>query len=199
MGDLFLDQSLAIGTYRWTVGTLVPKATRVAWREKRAEIERDSPKVTESSFIYQLPRREFEAAFGTGYQRPGLLSRVLGLFVRVLPKIGPLRALAFEPLTPEVERLFLESADRARARYVAALTAVRSNRDDLPNTDFDTGTSPVRGTNMLADETYTELMKRLEEKKQFAGAPPELRRELTRFFGSDLAAQAATPAEVRSR
>ena len=196
MGDLFLDESLAIGTYRWTVGTLIPQATRIAWRDKRDEIQRVSPKVTESSFIYRLPRREFEAQYGRDYQRPGIRARLLSFFVKVLPKIGPLRSFAFKPLTPEAERLFLDSADRARTRYVALLGAARASGSALVNTDFDTGNRPVRGSNSLADETYTELQKRLE-KKQFAGASPALRRELTLFFGSELAARAAAAATSR--
>src|SRR5512139_1021978 len=128
MGELFLDQSLAIGTYRWAVGRLVPQATQIAWQQKRQEIEQASPKVTRASFIYRLPRQQFEAEFGTGYRRPGLLPRVLSFFVTILPKVGPLRSLGFKPLTPEAERLFLESADRARERYLGLLAAARGRR-----------------------------------------------------------------------
>jgi hypothetical protein len=193
LGDLFLDQSLAIGTYRWAVGTVIPEMTRIAWREKRDEIEKASPGATAATFIYRMERRDFEAQFGTKYRRPGFAARFLAFIVKILPKVGPLRALAFKPLTTEGERLFLDSVTRARAAYLAALTSARSGRPSLPNTDFDTGDRPVRGANALADETYDELVKKLGEEK-FAGVPPALRDELTRFFGTDIVARTLSAA-----
>ena len=59
--------------------------------------------------------------------------------MKVVPKIGPFRPLAFEPLTPEVEQLFLGSVEAARARYRTALQQLRQRTLQLPNTDFDTG------------------------------------------------------------
>jgi hypothetical protein len=163
LDDLFLDVDLAIGTYRWAVGKLIPDMTRVAWKEKREEIEKASPGVTAGAFVYRLQRREFEQQFGVNYREPGWFSKFLALVIRVLPKIGPLRALAFKPLTPEAERLFVESAERARIAYVASLRQVRARRLMLANTDFDTGKAVRPGVNPLADETVTELAKRRAE------------------------------------
>jgi hypothetical protein len=163
MGDLFLDVDLAIGTYRYAVGKTIPEMTRIAWKEKRDDILKANPGATQATFVYRLQRRDFEKQFGTKYRKPGVLSRFLALVIRVLPKVGPLRALAFKPLTPEAERLFVDSFNQARMRFVTSIRDARARRLMLANTDFDTGMPVMPGANRLADETAAELAKRLAE------------------------------------
>src|SRR6188472_3558114 len=43
MGDQFMDRSLAIGTYRYAVSQAIPQMTKVAWKNKREEIETATP------------------------------------------------------------------------------------------------------------------------------------------------------------
>ena len=183
LSDLLLSVDLAIGTYRRAVATTIPELTRIAWREKRDEIEKQTPGVTRESFVYALSRNDYDRQFGTNYRKPGLLSRTLAFVLKILPKIGPLRPLAFEPLTPEAERLFLDGVAAARTRYRAALSALRQGKLHLPNTDFETGRPPVPGENRLADETHADLLHELADRK-FAGVSPGLRRELTGFFSN---------------
>jgi hypothetical protein len=183
LGDLLPNVDLAIGTYRRAVGTTIPELTRIAWREKRDEIEKETPGMTERSFVYALSRRDYEQQFGKDYRKPGLFARVLAFVLKILPKIGPMRPLAFEPLTPETERLFLESVAAAHTRYRAALVAVRAGRLRLPNSDFDTGQPVVAGENRLADETFADLLHR-QARRGFVDVPPQLRRQLTEFFST---------------
>ena len=181
LDDLFLNVDLAIGTYRHAVGKTLPDLTRVAWKHNREEIERRTPDATEQSFVFALSGREYERQFGTTYRKPSLLARILGFLAKLLPKIGPLRPLAFEPLTRETERLFAESVRTASERYRAALQALGRGRLALANTDLDTGRPPARGVNRLADETYATLLHRLA-KDHFAGADAALRRSLSAYF-----------------
>jgi hypothetical protein len=148
--DLLLNVELAIGTYRRAVGTTIPELTRIAWRERREEIEK---------------------------RTPGVLAFVL----KILPKVGPLRPLAFEPLTPDADRLFGQSVTAARIRYRTALEAIRDRRLRLTNTDFDTGRPPVPGENRLTDETHADLLHKLAGRK-FADVSPQLRAHLRSFF-----------------
>lgn len=138
--------------------------------------------------MYTLSRLDYEREFGTKYRKPGIFARVLAFVLKILPKVGPLRPLAFEPLTPEADRLFLESATAVRTRYRTFLQALDERRLRLPNTDFDTGRPPSRGENRLADETYADLLHKLAGRK-FADVSPELRRELTAFFSGSVAPQ----------
>ncbi len=183
LGDLLPNVDLAIGTYRRAVGTTIPELTRIAWRDKRDEIEKALPGATERTFVYVLSPRDYDREFGKDYRKPGFLSRVLAFVLKILPKIGPMRPLAFEPLTPEAEALFAESVTTARGRYRAALQSLRAGTLHLSNTDFDTGQAPARGRNRLADETYADLQHRLARRAP-DDVPPRLRHELSKFFSS---------------
>ena len=182
LDDLLLNVDLAIGTYRRAVSKTIPELTRIAWRDKREEIEQRTPGVTEQAFVFSLSPRDYEREFGTKYRKPGIFARILAFVLKILPKVGPLRPLAFEPLTTEAERLFLESVTAARTRYRALLQELRPALFS-PNTDFDTGGPAAFGQNRLADETYADLLHKLA-RRNFADVSPELRRHLNGFFAS---------------
>ena len=183
MKDVFASEDLAVGTFRYAVGTTIPQMTQVAWEKKRDEIDKLSPHVQRSAFVYMLTRQAYEKDFGTTYRRPGIFARFFVWVVRVMPKIGPFKALAFKTPTPEAEQLFIESFKTSRDRYRATLDAVRRNRIDLRNTDFDTGEPTRRGEYKLADDTYAELLSRVTSQKD---VPPSqaVRADILRFYGS---------------
>jgi zinc dependent phospholipase C len=193
MQDVFGDEDVAIATYRHTVSEIVPELTRVAWKTKREEIARLIPGVQPNAFIYQFSRRQYEREYGSKYRKPGLFARFIGLLYRLVPKIGPLRPLAFETPTPEAERLFSSSFRDTRARYGAALTAIGSNRFDLANTDFDTGKASAHGEYELADTAYFELLERFAH-RHFADVPPAMRTNLVAYYSKP-----APPADRRER
>jgi Zinc dependent phospholipase C len=58
LADLLSNVDLAIGTYRRAVGTTIPELTRIAWREKRDEIEKRTPGTTEQAFVFALSTRD---------------------------------------------------------------------------------------------------------------------------------------------
>jgi hypothetical protein len=178
LDDLLLNVDLAIGTYRRAVSTTIPELTRIAWRDKREEIEKRIPGVTVQSFVYVLSPQQYEKEFGNKYRKPGIFARVVAFVLKIVPKVGPMRPLAFEPLTAEADRLFVDSVAAARKRYLTALEALRERRFDLPNTDFETGRPPAWGENRLADETHVELLHELAE-RDFAGVTPQLRKQLS--------------------
>ena len=124
LGDLLMSVDLAIGTYRRAVSTTIPELTRIAWHEHREEIEQRSPGIAEQTFVYTYSPADYDRDFGSKYRKPGFLARMLSVLLKIVPKIGPFRPLAFEPLTPQVEELFVESTEAARRRYRAALRAV---------------------------------------------------------------------------
>ena len=171
LGDLFMDTDLAIGSYRRAVSTTIPEMTRLAWQDKQ-----------ENDRVFTLTEQEYRKAYGTTYKKPGILSRFLFALVKILPKVGPFRPLAFEPLTPETARVMEASFAAARDHYASLLRSMRS----VVNTDLDTGKPPARGHNPLAEETYAELVDALS-KKRFAGVSDALRTDLTRHYAAPLA------------
>jgi len=182
--DVFRDEDLAISSYRHAVSQLIPELTRTAWHDKRDEIERLTPGVQESAFVFTYTRQQYEREFGSRYDRPSFFTRIVGVFYKLLPKIGPLKPLSFRTPTPEAERLFAESFKDTRARFRAALADVERGRLDLRNTDFDTGRPSRHGEYSLADETYADLLHRLAD-RHFASVTPPLRRNIVAFYGAD--------------
>ena len=98
---MFGSVDLAIGTYRKAASEVIPDVTRVAWREKRKEILAATPDVTEGQFVYTLTRQQYDEKYGTAYKKPGILAKIVVTIFKVLPKFGPFRPLAFQPLTPD--------------------------------------------------------------------------------------------------
>jgi hypothetical protein len=191
MKDVFMSEDLAIGSYRHAVSETIPEITRIAWRDKREEIEKLNPGAAQEKFVFNLSRQEYDKAYGTQYQKPSLLARFLAFLYKLLPKVGPLRPLQFKAPTKEAEALFLASFKGTRERFREALDALGRGRLDLPNTDFDTGKPSGHGEYTLADDTYAELLDRLTGHR-LATVPDALRQNINAFY-------AAAPDKMSSR
>ena len=194
MKDVFLNVDLAIGTYRHAVATTIPGMTKVAWSKKRNEIRKVVPGAQKKTFVFNLRRKQYDKEFGVDYEKPHGFARFLGFMYRLIPKIGPFRALSFSVPTPEAERLFLASFTSTRERYRKELDALRAGRLHLANTDFDTGEPTKRGEYSLADDTYDELLGKLADRK-FADVPENLRSNLVTYYGDADSLPAGTAAE----
>ena len=183
MKDVFGTEDLAFASYRHAISETIPQITRIAWRDKQDEIQQLNPGAAQERFVFNLSRQEYEQAYGTEYQKPGLLARFLAFLYKLLPKVGPLRPLKFQVPTKEAEALFLASFKDTRERYRAALDALGRGRLDLPNTDFDTGKPSAHGEYALADETYDELLHRLND-QHLAGVSSALKKNINAFYAS---------------
>ena len=161
--DLFGDEDLAIGTYRHAIGTVIPEMTRLAWEDKQDKILARTPDAVRDKFVFTLTREEYDARYGTQYKKPGLMTRVFFYFMKIIPKVGPFRPLAFEPLTPEAERLFARSFETSRERFRGWVLALRKAPVSLENSDLDTGQPPNPGENPLVAETNEDLAKLLKK------------------------------------
>src|SRR5436309_156804 len=139
MKDVFFDEDLAIGTYRFAISEAIPNMTKIAWHRKRDEIEKLTPGIGRQKFVFNMSRHEYEKQFGNKYRRPRLLVRVLSFVYTLMPRIGPFKYLSFKPPTPEAEQLFLASFRQAKDRFRDSLEELRAGTLNLQNTDFDTG------------------------------------------------------------
>lgn len=181
--DLFGDVGLTIGTYRRAASQIIPDVTRVAWREKRDEILAATPEVAEHDFVYTMTRQQYENTFGTAYRKPSFFARMIVAVFKIIPKFGPFKPLAFEPLTADMERAFLESFDASCERYGRLLGTLRDGRLSFRDTDLDTGQVPRHGINTLADKTYDELLEKLQ-RSDAGTVSPALRRALAEHYDS---------------
>ncbi len=194
MKDVFLNEDLAIGTYRHAVGTTIPEMTKVAWDKKQDEIQKVVPSARRETFVFALNGKQYDEQYGTDYQKPHGFARFLGWIYKLIPKIGPFRVLSFEVPTPEAERLFLDSFTTTRAHFRESLNALRGGRLHLVNADFDTGLPTAMGEYSLADETYGKLLDKLADRK-FASVPAGLRANLLAYYGKAGALPAGTKSE----
>ena len=181
--DVFGDVDLAIGTYRRAASQIIPDVTRIAWREKRDEIVSVTPDVTERDFVYTMTRQEYEEAFGTGYRKPGLLVRLVVAVFKVLPTFGPFKPLAFEPLPPETERMFLDSFGASLNQDPTAASLASGGTPVIAQH----GSRYRHKTSAQPQRAGRRDLRRLDqklEKVKYAGASPGLRSALGEHYGT---------------
>lgn len=181
--SVFSDEDRAIGSYRHAISAWLPRLTQVALITKKDELEA-IPNFNAKKFRYTLKRAEYEKEWGTNYYRPSFFARVLAVIVKILPKVGPLRAIDPKPPTPQTESMYLASVQKTVDAYQKALEAVQNRHLALIDDNLDTGNKTEPGDYKLADRAYARLLKELARKK-FADTQPELRHNLLAFY-SDL-------------
>jgi Zinc dependent phospholipase C len=175
------NEDKVLGSYRYYVSRLVPKATRVAWSMKKNDIMKDQPGITKRKFLYNLSRSSYRKNWGKTYQRPSFGDDVLAFILRIVPKIGPLRVFELKTPTPAAQQMFEASFNATLDRYRKLLSDAGTGQLTLPNDNLDTGETTGPGQYFLNDQTQAQLLNELA-KQNFAGASPEIRAELLQFF-----------------
>lgn len=188
---LFLDISLTVATFRWSVKSLLPALTRTAWLIKRQDLITTKPGLTERKFHYRMKRKEFEADFGREREKPGFTAVILSFIIRVLPKIGPLRSLKFKDPGAEGERLFIKGFETSVSEYGKALNKLRKGKQiAFADIDFDTGNLTSPGEYRLTDKTYSDMVIKLAEGK-FGYLTAPLKANILNFYQDTTAAERA--------
>src|SRR5437762_6556343 len=160
LSDVLGDEDRAIGSFRRAVSAFIPKLTKAALLNRRADIVRDTPNFDRRKFLYHLSRANYEKEWGKGYRRPGFGTRVLAFFLRIIPKVGPAVALDFKVPTTKTEDMYIKSVDQTIDDYRRLLRQVSENNLKFPDTDCDTGRETAPAEYSLADETYARDRKR---------------------------------------
>jgi hypothetical protein len=181
ISEVFDDPDLALSTYRHTVSSLIPNATRAAWQVKKDQLLALQPGITQRRFVYNLSRASYRKEWGRDYRQPNLGQRLLGFLIRILPKVGPLRVLNFRTPNTQTDLLFQSSFDRTLSDYRGFLADQEAGRLALANRDFDTGEATRPTEYPLADSAYGELAVRLS-KKDAAAVDPQLRTNVLDYF-----------------
>jgi hypothetical protein len=194
--DVVHDEDLAIGTFRRAISKLIPDMTRVALLSRRKEMVQDTPNFNEKEFLYHLSRAKYQKEWGNGYRKPGFGSRVLAFFLKIVPKVGPFKAVSFKIPTTQTEDLYIKSINRTVDDYGSRLREQKVGQLKLADMDFDTGRETRAGEYSLADKTYAHLLDDLA-KHNFDQASPDLRQNILAFYG-DPNAQVATKKNAKA-
>jgi hypothetical protein len=181
--DMFGALDLALGTYRFSVSTMIPDMTRAAWELKKKEIAQEQPAVSRKQFLYNMDRASFTKEFGPMYRPPGFFMRIFAFVIRVIPKVGPLSGLAYKLPTPQTEKMFEDSFDAAVKRDRQEFAGIGAGDLRISNRDLDTGKPVTPGEYELTDKTYDKLLVKLAS-KQFEGVTPELRENILAFYAA---------------
>ena len=196
LSDVMHNEDLAIGTFRRSISQIIPEMTRVALVSRRDEIVRDTPNFNEKKFLYHLSRASYQKEWGNGYRKPGFGTRVLAFVLRIVPKVGPFKALAFKVPTTQTEDMYVKSINKTIDDYSAQLREQKAGELKLADMDFDTGRPTRAGEYSLADKTYAHLLDDLA-KHNFDQASPDLRQNILSFYG-DPNTQVATKKNAKA-
>src|SRR6266850_3698946 len=131
--DVLTHEDLAVGTYRWTVSRLIPNMTQVALRTHKKEFVRERPNFAKKEFLYRLSRSSYEREWGKDYTKPGIGTRILAAILRLVPKVGPFKSLAFNSPTAQTEDLYIKSIDATVLEYRKFLQLEGAGALKLPN------------------------------------------------------------------
>ena len=184
--DVLTHEDLAVGSYRFAVGRMIPEMTQIALRTHEKDMMKETPNFAKQKFLYRLSRSEYEKEWGKDYTKPKFSTRFWAVVLRYMPKIGPFKAMAFNNPTPKTEDLYFKSINNTVDQYRFYLQQVRTNSLRLANTDFDTGKETIAAEYALTDDTYAKLLGQLSSRK-FDLTSPGLRQNILDFY-SDLSA-----------
>ncbi len=196
LDDVFGSVDLAIGSYRRSVSALIPEMTRVALLSRRDVIVKEAPDFNKKKFLYNLSRSNYEHEWGTVYRKPGVGSRILAFFLRLMPKVGPFKAVSFQIPTRQTEDMYFKSVNDTVENYTRLLSHVGHDKLDLPNRDCDTGRETRAGEYGLTDKTYAHLVDQLSSKSS-EPLNPGLREDVLKFY-ADLNAPIATRKDAKA-
>ncbi|MFL6350915.1 MAG: zinc dependent phospholipase C family protein [Bryobacteraceae bacterium] len=179
--DLFDNFDRTVGSYRRAVSKTIPKATRVAWAIRKDEIERLAPGMTRGKFLYTMERSSYEREWGKQYDHPSAGERTLAMFLKLLPPIGPLKALRFKLPTQDVENLFAQSFDRSTTQCRATVGVDKINAMHLENKNYDVGVITPAGVYRLDDDTHAYWLNLLAQ-KSFATVTAPISDDLLSYY-----------------
>jgi len=160
MSSIFFSEDLAIGSYRHAASSVIPKVTKVAWHLKKDEIQNSHPNETKAQFIYHMSKSEYRKDWGKIYEKPGVVARVKALFLKIMPKVGPFRDLAFHPPTPAVEQLYMHSVNLTLDIIERCCMRNRKASWNSANENLDTGSITTAASYGLSDDTYASWLRK---------------------------------------
>jgi hypothetical protein len=184
--DVLPHEDLAIGSFRYSVSTLIPRMTQVALRTHRKEIMREVTNFQKQKFLYRLSRADYEKSWGKNYQRPSFGVRLLAILLRIIPKVGPLKALDFNVPTPKTENMYFASINQTVDNYGSLLNAQKAKSIKLADQDLDSGKPTAAGEYTLADDTYAKLLSHIAAKK-FEVTTDALQKNILGFYANPTA------------
>jgi len=136
VSSVLTHEDLAIGSYRRAVSSLIPKMTRLAFVSYKSQIQQAAPGMEKRKFLYRLNQTDFKKNFGNEYYRVGFWGRVTSFFLRLVPKVGPFKALRVTLPNPQEQDTYIKSINATVDQYDRYLGEVHASPAPLPPPDL---------------------------------------------------------------
>lgn len=181
--DLFHTLDLSIGTFRHSIGGIIPEMTRAALLTKNNVDVHEKNNAAKRKYVYYLSRADYEKEWGKQYEHPGVFARIMALLFRIIPKVGPFKAVAFKTPSTQTEDMYLKSLDAAIATYKREIVQAGQHDVHLADVNFDTGQPTQAGQYKRGDDSYAYLVGKLEG-RHFDMVSSDLRENILGFYGN---------------
>ena len=181
INDVFSDLDRSVSTFRWAVKSLFPVVTHSAWQLKKNDIIKLNPSINERKFHYKMKNKAYYKEFGSSREKPKFKEVIVAFIIKIVPKIGPFKALKFKDVGPDGEKKFIASFDTTLARYETALGRLQNGPLTLADIDYDTGKPTIPGEYGLCDKTYDDLLDKVSGNK-YADLTASLQQNILDFM-----------------
>ena len=189
-------EDLTIDTYRFALSKVIPEMTKVAIASHKPAAHPEEHDQARRLFLYHLSRADYEREFGERHEKPGIFARILAFLLKIIPKVGPFKAVKYRDPTPQTDDIYFKSMDRVVAEYRRRVEEVTAGRLRLPDRNLDTGLPTKAGDYDLADLSYAELVRRLAH-QHFEHVSPSMRDQILEFFQSGPAKRGVNQKEIQ--
>lgn len=132
MNAVMTHEDLAIGSYRRAVSSLIPKMTRLAFVSYKSQIQQATPGMDKKKFLYRLNQTEFKKEFGNDSYRVGFWGHVASFLLRIVPKIGPFKALKVTLPDSQEQDTYIKSINATVDQYHLYLAEIHADPAPLP-------------------------------------------------------------------
>ena len=135
MSDVMKHEDLAIGSYRRSVSSIIPEITKIAFVEYKDQIQQAQPGIQKKKFLYRLNKTEYQKDFGTDAFHISFGGRLLAFFLRIVPKIGPFKALKVNLPNAQDQVVYLKSINDTVDKFDQYLAEIHAAPALLPPPD----------------------------------------------------------------
>jgi hypothetical protein len=173
-----------MSSYRAGVRHVIPLFAKATIVNVRRHLPQDQPGPALQQLFASISKTDYATNWSQYHHKPTFEDHVLGIIVRLIPKIGILKILAIKPPSAQTEEFFVKSLDAAVTQYqalLAELSTSPSGELTLANRDLDTGSKVRPGAYRLTDRAYAELLHKVTTKPGLP-IPPALREDILAYY-----------------
>ena len=187
----------AIKTFRFAARSFLPNLTYAEALLHKGGFPADTPGPEFEQYERRIAQLSKEEGWDQYRRKPGIRIHLLSGIIVIVPKIGPIKALAIKGPTEETERAYIASVNLCTATLAVSLRRLMGPQIEvgLTDRDLDTGQKVVPGGYPLTDKTYAQLLARIT-KVPSEPIPVGLKQDIIAYY-ADPAAPISTKKEPK--